>query len=115
MLRHHLHDLQKGLAHAKINLTSPEILQHYLETRFKQLDAASDLELWMEAYKSIEDLHALIKLSKKPLDSSLMTRYYEHLAKIFWASNNYILHSFAYYKLFNLKNSLKQKNEDLQL
>jgi translation initiation factor 3 subunit A len=114
MLRTHLSNIQKyasqkDAAHMKINLTSSETLQNYLDTRFKQLDVASSLELWNEAYKSIEDIHSLIKLSKKSLDPTMLVKFYEHLTKIFWVSENYLLHAYAYYKLYNLRTALKRE------
>lgn len=120
MLRTHLTQIKltytKDSPYAKINVSNAETLQQFLDTRFKQLDVASELELYNEAYKSIEDIYSLMKLSKKAIDPNLMAKYCEHLSKIFWVSENYVLHSFAHYKLFNLKNASKQKEEkDLQL
>ena len=40
-----------------VDLTLPETQKLYLTTRFAQLHAASELELWQEAYRTIEDIH----------------------------------------------------------
>lgn len=56
MLRNHLAVLSDGSTtqtHA-INLNIAESLQKHLTTRFAQLDTAMELELWGEAFKSIE-------------------------------------------------------------
>jgi translation initiation factor 3 subunit A len=108
LLRTHLSNIQRYATSAtttpyhKITLSSAETLQHYIDTRFKQLSTASYLELWQEAYRSVEDLHRLLALSKELPKPQLLINYYDHLTKIFWNSQNYVLHSYAYYKLFNL-------------
>lgn len=40
-----------------VDLNSAETQTLYLETRFQQLRMAADLELWQEAYRTIEDIH----------------------------------------------------------
>ncbi|OLL24212.1 Eukaryotic translation initiation factor 3 subunit A [Neolecta irregularis DAH-3] len=56
LLRNHLGNVSKytGQAHS-INLSDADTLQRHLDTRFTQLNAAADLELWQEAYRSVED------------------------------------------------------------
>ncbi len=51
-----------------------DTLMLHLHTRFLQLDTAIALELWHEAYRSVEDVHGLLSLSRKPLDSSIMCK-----------------------------------------
>ncbi|KAL0478807.1 translation initiation factor 3 subunit A [Acrasis kona] len=126
ILRNHLTNVQRYATTAttspfhKITLSSPETLQYYLDTRFKQLSTASHLELWQEAYRSIEDIHRLLALSKDQVKPQQIIFYYEHLTKIYWNSENYILHSYALYKLFNLLLAQQQagvnvkKNEDFE-
>ena len=66
LLRNHLATAAKyqHQAHA-VNLSDPDTLQRHLATRFVQLNAAADLELWQEAFRSIEDIHNLLSLSKR--------------------------------------------------
>lgn len=37
----------------------------HLESRFEQLRVACELELWGEAFRSVEDIQQLISLTKK--------------------------------------------------
>ncbi|KAJ4481235.1 hypothetical protein J3R30DRAFT_2423607 [Lentinula aciculospora] len=50
-------------AHHQINLGDPETLQRHLDTRFAQLNASVELELWQEAFRSIEDIHNLLTMA----------------------------------------------------
>ncbi|KAF9360078.1 eukaryotic translation initiation factor 3 subunit A, partial [Mortierella sp. NVP85] len=60
-----------------INLSEPESLQHHLDTRFHQLNAAAELELWHEAFRSVEDIHNLMKMSKKMPKPFMLVNYYQ--------------------------------------
>jgi translation initiation factor 3 subunit A len=52
-----------GMSHQQygINMFSGNTLQMHLEIRFKQLQAATDLELWQEAFRLVGDIHALFQ------------------------------------------------------
>ncbi|KAG6750415.1 hypothetical protein POTOM_044908 [Populus tomentosa] len=69
------------------DLSAPESLQLYLDTRFEQLKVATELELWQEAFRSIEDIHGLMCMVKKTPKASLMVVYYAKLTEIFWISS----------------------------
>ncbi len=58
LLRGHILLIGKypSLTHS-VNLHNPETQTLYLETRFQQLTIASKLELWQEAYRTIEDIY----------------------------------------------------------
>ena len=78
LLRNHLQNAAKysQQVHA-INLSDPDTLQRHLDTRFMQLNVAVELELWQEAFKSVEDIHTLLSLSKKQPRNSMMANYFE--------------------------------------
>lgn len=103
LLRNHLQNAAKYASqmHA-INLSDPDTLQRHLDTRFEQLNAAVELELWQEAFKSVEDTHTLLSLSKRPAKSSMMANYFEKLTKIFMVSENYLFHAAAWSRYYNL-------------
>ena len=67
LLRNHLQNVAKysNQPHS-INLNDPDTLQRHLDTRFNQLNVASDLELWQEAFRAVEDIHSLLSMSKRP-------------------------------------------------
>lgn len=48
----------------RVKLTSAESLTLMQDTRLIQLDTAIQMELWQEAYRSAEDVHGMMQLSK---------------------------------------------------
>jgi translation initiation factor 3 subunit A len=103
LLRNHLQNAAKysSQMHA-INLSDPDTLQRHLDTRFQQLNVAVELELWQEAFKSVEDTHTLLSLSKRPAKNVMMANYFEKLARIFLVSENYLFHAAAWSRYCNL-------------
>ncbi len=103
LLRNHLQNAAKysQQVHA-INLSDPDTLQRHLDTRFNQLNVAVELELWQEAFKSVEDIHTLLNLSKKQPRNSMMANYFEKLTRIFLVSENYLFHAAAWSRYYNL-------------
>ncbi|KAI9702679.1 MAG: eukaryotic translation initiation factor 3 subunit A [Bogoriella megaspora] len=103
LLRNHLQNAAKYSAqmHA-INLSDPDTLQRHLDTRFQQLNVAVELELWQEAFRSVEDIHTLLNLSKRPAKNIMMANYFEKLTRIFLVSENYLFHAAAWSRYFNL-------------
>ncbi|KAG0494565.1 hypothetical protein HPP92_005559 [Vanilla planifolia] len=73
IIRNHLANLNKYRDQRdRPDLTAPESLQLYLDTRMDQLKIATDLELWQEAFRSVEDIHGLMSMVKKQPKPSLM-------------------------------------------
>ena len=103
LLRNHVQNAAKysSQMHA-INLNEPETLQRHLETRFRQLNVADELELWQEAFRSVEDIHMLLTLSKRPAKNVMMANYFEKLTKIFLVSDNFLFHAAAFSKYYSL-------------
>jgi len=103
ILRNHLSSLPK-YAHQPnaISLNNPESLQLHFETRFSQLSTGTELELWQESFKTIEDIHGLMQMSKKAPKASAMADYYEKLTQIFLMSENYLMHAYAFRKFYTV-------------
>ncbi|PNY16546.1 eukaryotic translation initiation factor 3 subunit a, partial [Trifolium pratense] len=75
IIRNHLANLNKYRDQRdRPDLSAPESLQLYLDTRFEQLKIATELELWQEAFRSVEDIHGLMCMVKKTPKPSLMTK-----------------------------------------
>ncbi|KAJ9107564.1 hypothetical protein QFC21_001023 [Naganishia friedmannii] len=70
-----------------INFADVDTLTRHLDLRFVQLDIAIDLELWQEAFRSVEDIHGLLVYpgAKRATKASMMANYYNKLTKIFVA------------------------------
>lgn len=103
LLRNHVQTAAKysQQMHA-INLNDPDTLQRHLETRFQQLNVAVELELWQEAFRSVEDIHTLLNLSKRPPKNIMMANYYEKLTRIFLVGENYLFHAAAWSRYYQL-------------
>ncbi|KAJ3087967.1 eukaryotic translation initiation factor 3 subunit A [Quaeritorhiza haematococci] len=113
LLRQHLATAAKYAhqAHA-INLNDPDTLQRHLDTRFVQLNAAAELELWQEAFRSVEDIHNLLAMSKKPPKAFMMANYYEKLSRIFMVGENYLFHAAAWNKYYLVVRQNKHLSEE---
>ena len=86
---------------------TPESLQMHLETRFAQLSTAITMELWQEAYRTVEDVHSLITQMKKPPKPTTMAGYHAQLAEVFHVADNQLFHAYALTRLYSISRSLK--------
>ena len=104
MLRNHLANLIKYRdAHDRPDLTQAESLQLYLDTRFEQLKTATELGLWQEAFRSVEDLHGLMAVVKHKPKPAQQAVYYAQLARVFAVSEGCaVYHAAALWRLTSL-------------
>ncbi|KAF9466778.1 hypothetical protein BDZ94DRAFT_1250758 [Collybia nuda] len=112
-LRLHLSNVAK-YSHQphSINLSDPDTLQHHLDTRFAQLNTSVELELWQEAFRSVEDVHNLLTMAKKAPRPAMMANYYEKLTKIFLMSGNALYHAAAWGRYYAIVTSIGGKSEE---
>ncbi|XP_049850253.1 uncharacterized protein LOC126322383 [Schistocerca gregaria] len=89
-----------------------ESFQMLLEIRFIQLDTAIKLELWQEAFRTVEDIEAMMRESKHEPPIGLLVILFEKITQIFWMSENYTFHAHSinkYYRLYlEMKNKYRQ-------
>ncbi|KAL3652093.1 Eukaryotic translation initiation factor 3 subunit A [Castilleja foliolosa] len=80
IIRNHLANLNKYRDQRdRPDLSAPESLQLYVDTRFEQLKVATELELWQEAFRSIEDIFGLMCMVKKNPKPSSMKSFNKNL------------------------------------
>jgi len=87
----------------------PEVVEMQLATRFEQLNVASELRLWNEGFRTIEDIHGIFESSEKRPSSQLEATYYRKLTDLFLVSENYLFHAYAY-KAYYLLSVEKNKS-----
>ncbi|KAJ1347245.1 Eukaryotic translation initiation factor 3 subunit A [Parelaphostrongylus tenuis] len=99
------------LAHV-VKLNSPESLSMMQETRLCQLDTAIQMELWQEAYRSAEDVHGMMQLSKdkdkRMVKPASYVNYYDKLALVFWKAGNSLFHAAALLQKFIIYKDMKR-------
>lgn len=88
-----------------------ESIELHLQTRFTQLETSSTLHLYTEGFRTVEDIFNILQTShsrRKVAGGSaapkarIMAAYYEKLTTLFWVSENYLFHAFAWYKYYTL-------------
>ncbi|OMJ07130.1 Eukaryotic translation initiation factor 3 subunit A [Smittium culicis] len=103
LLRGHLQAIVKYSNQTySIDLTDAETMQRYIDTRFSQLNAATELELWQESYRSIEDLNSLFIQSRRAVKPSALANYYEKLTRIMYRAGNQLFLAAAWHCYFSL-------------
>jgi translation initiation factor 3 subunit A len=90
---------------------STESVELHLQTRFAQLETSSVLHRYTEGFRTVEDIYNILQISQArrktkpdvpPPKPKLMAAYYEKLTTLFWVSENYLFHGFAWYKYYSL-------------
>lgn len=115
ILRHHLSLIEKypNQQHG-IDLAAPESHRLQLELRFAQLKLATGLELWQEAFRTIEDIHGLFVRGRRAADPQLVRSYYEHIGQIFAMSDNYLFLAATWSKLHAIATAQSLGSEPTQ-
>lgn len=119
ILRHHLVNLQKHTTaptdqstrqlRAWDGFTSSSV-ENLLEIRYHQVSVAIKLELYSEAFRTVDDINVIMGLIDELPNEKLILEYYEKLADIFLVSDNFLFHAFALHKCYMLKSeSIGQK------
>ena len=59
-------------------------------TRHADVQVACELELWQEAFRSVEDIQGLAAIGKKAPKPQFMATYYAKLTRIFTVSESHL-------------------------
>ena len=103
LLRSHLNNMIKYKdMRDRPDLTLPETQSLYMEVRFEQLKAATTLEMWQEAFRSVEDIHGLMLMLRRSPKPQMMALYFAKLTEIFWVGQNYLHAAYAWMKLYSV-------------
>lgn len=73
---------------------------------------ACDLQLWQEAFRSVEDIQGLMTLSAKPPKAQLMAVYYARLTRIFAVSGAHLYNGYAWYVAVYLAGTKMEVSRD---
>jgi translation initiation factor 3 subunit A len=93
--------------------TAADAHRLYLKTRLDQLNTASALELWSEAYNTISDIHDTIRQTDSPVAAyPTLLHIYEKLASFFWSSRDYLLTAYAIHQFQRLAQSSPEAREE---
>ena len=97
-------------------------IELHLQTRFAQLETASTLRLYTEGFRTVEDIYNILQISRTrrklpgvnipPPKAKIMAAYYEKLTNLFWVSENYLFHAFAWYKYYSLCKEFNRSMSD---
>jgi len=71
-----------------------------------------ELELWQEAFRSVEDVHNLLIMAKKAPRPAMMANYYEKLTKIFLMSGNALYHAAAWSRFYGVVTTIGGKSDE---
>lgn len=114
ILRNHIGTLIKykdQQGRDRTDLGVPATWELYIDVRFEQLKTACTLELWAEAFRSVEDIQGLVGSPPKGIKSpkaSLMATYYARLTQIFTRSEARLYNAYAWYRLFTFSRSFNK-------
>jgi translation initiation factor 3 subunit A len=83
--------------------------------------------LYTEGFRTVEDIYNILQISHArrkinpqapPPKAKLMAAYYEKLTTLFWVSENYLFHAFAWYKYYTLcreyNRSMSEEMKEMQ-
>jgi len=122
MLRLHFAQLiTHGSANsAMISVSSIQASQNSLNclygARFEYLNCSVRLELWQEAFRTVEDINEVMLIIKQQPAPQRMANYFEKLAQLFWTSHNYVFHAYAWLRFYLISRDQNRSlsEEDLQ-
>ncbi|CAK0850751.1 unnamed protein product [Prorocentrum cordatum] len=112
----HKHGVSGKAAQTQVNPSNPDTVLRTLDTRTKQLQIATELDLWRESYNIANEMFEL--MAKVPrVKPRLRSQYYDFLGQIFWKADNHLFHAFACLKNLNITKAGKQdlSKEELSL
>ena len=115
LLRNHLANFQKYSQQPhSISLDDNDSFQKQLSLRFSQLNNATELELWHESFRSVDDIYNLLSASKITPKVAIMADYYDRIGKTLLVSENYLWHAAAINKFFKVSSQNHKLSTEIQ-
>jgi len=92
--------LVEGIKEERTRHLTPESVERHMGTRFYALETCAELGLWSQGFGIVEDIHSLMERTQVLPKVHLMATYYEKLARIFFVSENYLYHAYAWWRFY---------------
>jgi hypothetical protein len=117
ILRQHMAGLVRTIVRSpqsEIDQVHWPTVQRMIRIRFQQADQAMASGHWQEAYRTMDDLHELLRICTRGRSPEILAGYFERLATIFETTDNLLLHALALYKLYLVRQAAAEalQNQD---
>jgi len=104
--------VQEGVRDERTKHLGPESVERHMGTRFYALETCAELGLWSQGFSIVEDIHSLMERTQVFPKVHLMATYYEKLARIFFVSDNYLYHAYAWWRFYHYSAAQPKLTED---
>jgi len=79
------------------------VIELQLQTRFSQLKSAAKLQLWNQAFNTMDEIQGIFEMGQKMPSPQTLAKYYALLTSVMWSAGNMLLHAFCMYEEYKLR------------